>query len=156
MSGVEGGDVLPDGRVELGRDRPFTCRALSPHARRRRLVAECEEEPAEARVLFLAFSRKLSPARRVAFGGALVVALVGPFTLFRGLRHCDVLRLPFLRAVRVPRTPVPGGPRALFVSCAPATPLSAPVVAARPSATDVWLSPVRLNSSRMRDSRKTS
>ena len=43
--------MIPDERVELGRDRPFTCRALSPHARRRRLVAECEEEPAEPRVL---------------------------------------------------------------------------------------------------------
>src|SRR5207302_1140662 len=40
---------------------------------------------AEIRILFLAFSMKLSPARRVVFGGALVLAFVGLVNLFRGV-----------------------------------------------------------------------
>jgi len=40
---------------------------------------------AEARVLFLAFTMKLSPARRVVFAVALVLAVIGLVTLFRGI-----------------------------------------------------------------------
>src|SRR3954451_25397959 len=39
----------------------------------------------EVRILFLAFSMKLSPARRVVFGGALLLAFVGMIGLFKGL-----------------------------------------------------------------------
>src|ERR1700704_6669057 len=39
----------------------------------------------QVRVLFLAFSMKLSPARRVLFGGALLLALIGLINLFRGV-----------------------------------------------------------------------
>src|SRR3954452_757969 len=39
---------------------------------------------AEARILFLAFSMKLSPPRRIVFGAALIFALVGAVNLFRG------------------------------------------------------------------------
>ena len=38
----------------------------------------------EVRVLFIAFSMKLSPARRVVFGSALLFAFAGLFNLFRG------------------------------------------------------------------------
>ncbi|PYR39809.1 MAG: hypothetical protein DMF93_12850 [Acidobacteria bacterium] len=55
----------------------------------RRLVAE-------ARMLFMAFSMKLSPARRVVFGGALLLAVVGLVNLFRGFGIIEVGRLPFL------------------------------------------------------------
>ena len=48
---VECGHVVPDKRVQLGSDSSFPCRALSPHARGRRLFTESEEEPAETRVL---------------------------------------------------------------------------------------------------------
>lgn len=37
-----------------------------------------------ARLLFLAFAMKLSPARRVVYGVAILAALVGAITLFRG------------------------------------------------------------------------
>ncbi len=57
---------------------------------------------AETRVLFLAFSMKLSPARRVVFGGALVLALIGLFNLFRGIGIIEVLRLPFIGSIGVP------------------------------------------------------
>ena len=57
---------------------------------------------AEIRILFLAFSMKLSPARRVVFGGALVLALIGLFNLFRGVGIIEVLRLPFIGSIGVP------------------------------------------------------
>ena len=40
---------------------------------------------AEARVLFLAFTMKLSPARRVVYGAAVVLAVLGLINLFRGI-----------------------------------------------------------------------
>ena len=51
---------------------------------------------AEARILFLAFSMKLSPARRVVFGASLLFALIGLFNLFRGVGLIEVLRLPII------------------------------------------------------------
>ena len=45
---------------------------------------------AEVRILFLAFSMKLSPARRVVFGGALLLALVGMIGLFKGVGIVDL------------------------------------------------------------------
>jgi serine phosphatase RsbU (regulator of sigma subunit) len=51
---------------------------------------------AEARILFLAFSMKLSPARRIVFGGALLFALIGLIDLFRGIGLIEVLRLPII------------------------------------------------------------
>jgi serine phosphatase RsbU (regulator of sigma subunit) len=45
-------------------------------------------------VLFLAFSMKLSPARRVVFGGSLLLALVGLFNLFRGFGIIQIASLP--------------------------------------------------------------
>ena len=57
---------------------------------------------AEARILFLAFSMKLSPARRVVFGAALLLALIGLFNLFRGVGIIEILRLPFFGGVGVP------------------------------------------------------
>jgi len=57
---------------------------------------------AEARILFLAFSMKLSPARRVVFGAALMLAVIGLFNLFRGVGIIEILRLPFFGGVGVP------------------------------------------------------
>jgi serine phosphatase RsbU (regulator of sigma subunit) len=57
---------------------------------------------AEARILFLAFSMKLSPARRVVFGAALLLAVIGLFNLFRGVGIIEILRLPFVGGVGVP------------------------------------------------------
>src|SRR3954462_13469978 len=57
---------------------------------------------AEARILFLAFSMKLSPAGRVVFGGALLLAIVGLFNLFRGIGLIEILRLPLVGGIGVP------------------------------------------------------
>ena len=57
---------------------------------------------AEVRVLFLAFSMKLSPARRVVFGGSLLLAMVGLFNLLRGFGIIEIARLPFGISVGLP------------------------------------------------------
>jgi phosphoserine phosphatase RsbU/P len=56
----------------------------------------------EGRVLFLAFSMKLSPARRVLFGGALILALGGLFSLFRGFGIIEIASLPFGISIGLP------------------------------------------------------
>jgi serine phosphatase RsbU (regulator of sigma subunit) len=57
---------------------------------------------AEARILFLAFSMKLSPARRVVFGGALLLALVGLISLFKGIGIITIVRVPFIGGIGAP------------------------------------------------------
>jgi serine phosphatase RsbU (regulator of sigma subunit) len=56
---------------------------------------------AEVRILFLAFSMKLSPARRVLFGGALILAFIGLVNLFRGIGIIELVRLPFIGGVGI-------------------------------------------------------
>jgi phosphoserine phosphatase RsbU/P len=56
---------------------------------------------AEIRILFLAFTMKLSPARRVVFGAALVLAFVGLVSLFRGIGVVEIVRLPFLGGIGI-------------------------------------------------------
>jgi sigma-B regulation protein RsbU (phosphoserine phosphatase) len=55
-----------------------------------------------ARLLFLAFTMKLSPARRVLYGAALLLAAIGLFNLFRGIGIVEITRLPFVGGVGVP------------------------------------------------------
>jgi sigma-B regulation protein RsbU (phosphoserine phosphatase) len=57
---------------------------------------------AEARILFFAFSMKLSPARRAVFGGAIVLAFIGVANLFRGVGIIEVTRLPLIGGIGVP------------------------------------------------------
>jgi sigma-B regulation protein RsbU (phosphoserine phosphatase) len=57
---------------------------------------------AEARILFLAFSMKLSPARRVVFGGALLLALVGLISLFKGIGIITIVRVPVIGGIGTP------------------------------------------------------
>ena len=76
----------------------------------RRLVAE-------ARMLFMAFSMKLSPARRVVFGGALLLAVVELVNLFRGFGIIEVGRLPFL-SIGVPGPMFRAGTWSLLVAFA--------------------------------------
>ena len=71
---------------------------------------------AEVRILFVAFSMKLSPARRVVFGGALVLALVGLFNLFRGAGIIEILRLPLIGGVGVPGPLFQRGTWSLFIA----------------------------------------
>ena len=55
------------------------------------------------RLLFLAFTMKLSPARRVLYGAALVFAVIGIVNLFRGFDLEPVAALPIVDvAIRVP------------------------------------------------------
>jgi len=56
---------------------------------------------AEIRILFLAFTMKLSPARRVVFGAALVLAFVGLVNLFGGFGVVEVVRLPFIGGIGI-------------------------------------------------------
>ncbi len=53
------------------------------------------------RLFFLAFTLKLSPARRVLFGISLVMALIGLLDLFNGFGLVRVFVLPFI-AIRLP------------------------------------------------------
>jgi sigma-B regulation protein RsbU (phosphoserine phosphatase) len=57
---------------------------------------------AHARVLFIAFTMKLSPARRVVYGVALLLAAIGLFNLFRGIGIVEITQLPFVGGVGVP------------------------------------------------------
>jgi sigma-B regulation protein RsbU (phosphoserine phosphatase) len=56
----------------------------------------------QGRVLFLAFSMKLSPARRVLYGAALLLAIIGLINLFRGLGIIEIATLPFGIGLGVP------------------------------------------------------
>src|SRR3954464_11106386 len=73
---------------------------------------------AEVRILFLAFSMKLSPARRVVFGGALLLAVVCLVNLFRGIGLIEILRLPFIGGRGVPGPLFQRGTWWLFVAFA--------------------------------------
>lgn len=54
--------------------------------------------PLRLRHFFIAFTLRLSPARRALYIGALVIALTGIIRLFRGLTSTDIpLGLPFVR-----------------------------------------------------------
>jgi len=57
---------------------------------------------AEARILFFAFSMKLSPARRAVFAGAILLAFIGVANLFRGVGIIEVARLPLVGGIGVP------------------------------------------------------
>jgi len=57
---------------------------------------------AHARVLFLAFTMKLSPARRVVYGAALLLAIIGMVNLFHGIGLVEIAQLPFVGGVGVP------------------------------------------------------
>ena len=56
----------------------------------------------QVRGLFLAFSMKLSPARRVLLGGALLLALIGLINLFRGVGFIQIASFPFGIRLGVP------------------------------------------------------
>lgn len=54
------------------------------------------------RAVFLAFTMKLSPARRIVYGAALVLALLGLVNLFVGIGLIRVVDLPVFGALAVP------------------------------------------------------
>src|SRR5215472_17247604 len=57
---------------------------------------------AHTRAVFFAFTMKLSPARRMVFGAALVMALVGLINLFRGIGLVRLIEVPFFGGVGFP------------------------------------------------------
>ena len=57
---------------------------------------------AHARAVFMAFTMKLSPARRVVFGSALALALIGLINLFRGIGLIEVAAFPIVGGVGIP------------------------------------------------------
>jgi serine phosphatase RsbU (regulator of sigma subunit) len=59
--------------------------------------------PIEARLVFTAFTMRLSPARRVLYALAVVMALFGVLLLFRGVAPVEVLLFPFRIDVPLPR-----------------------------------------------------
>jgi serine phosphatase RsbU (regulator of sigma subunit) len=50
---------------------------------------------AQTKALFMAFTMKLTPARRLVYAIALVLAFIGLINLFRGIGIIDVAALPF-------------------------------------------------------------
>ena len=52
---------------------------------------------------------KLSPARRVVYGAALLLAVIGLFNLFRGIGLVEIAQMPFVGGVGVPGSAVPRG-----------------------------------------------
>jgi sigma-B regulation protein RsbU (phosphoserine phosphatase) len=73
---------------------------------------------AEVRILFLAFSMKLSPARRAVFGSALILAVVGLVSLFKGIGIIEVMRLPIVGGIGTPGPLFQTGTWSLFFAFA--------------------------------------
>ena len=73
---------------------------------------------AEARILFLAFSMKLSPARRVVFGSALLLALAGLIGLFKGIGIITIVRVPMIGGIGTPGPLFQAGTWSLFFAFA--------------------------------------
>jgi sigma-B regulation protein RsbU (phosphoserine phosphatase) len=73
---------------------------------------------AEARILFLAFSMKLSPARRVVFGSALLLALAGLIGLFKGIGIITIVRVPMIGGIGTPGPLFRAGTWSLFFAFA--------------------------------------
>ena len=73
---------------------------------------------AHARAVFLAFTMKLSPARRVVYGASLVMALIGLLNLFVGIGLIRVVDLPLLGELGVPGPIFRQGTWTLFLAFA--------------------------------------
>ena len=57
---------------------------------------------AQSRLFFIAFTSRLSPARRALFGVAMLCALIGLFELFSGFGLTSVPLIPFVLNISVP------------------------------------------------------
>jgi serine phosphatase RsbU (regulator of sigma subunit) len=68
------------------------------------------------KVLFLAFTLKLSPARRIVYAAALVFAFIGLVNLFRGIGIVQVMTLPFGVGVLLPGPLFTQGTWSLFIA----------------------------------------
>src|SRR5262245_42889172 len=79
------------------RDTAEAYRYFTRHIDRRQLEAGpwYRRWPAQIRVVFHAFTMRLSPARRVLYGVSVIAALLGLILLFRGFNRVTVLLFPF-------------------------------------------------------------
>jgi sigma-B regulation protein RsbU (phosphoserine phosphatase) len=68
------------------------------------------------RAVFMAFTMKLSPARRMVYAIALVMAVIGIVNLFRGIGIIRVAALPFGMSVGTPGPLFANGTFALFTA----------------------------------------
>jgi serine phosphatase RsbU (regulator of sigma subunit) len=92
----------------------FFTRHLDPDSlkdlpRRKRVLAY-------TRAVFLAFTMKLSPARRIVYGAALVMALVGLINLFQGIGFVRVVEFPLSGGIYVPGPEFYRGTWSLFLA----------------------------------------
>jgi len=69
-----------------------------------------------AKLLFLAFTMKLSPARRIVYAMALVFAFIGLVNLFRGIGIVQIMTLPFGVGVGLPGPLFRQGTWSLFIA----------------------------------------
>jgi len=69
-----------------------------------------------AKVLFIAFTMKLSPARRIVYAAALVFAFIGLVNLFRGIGIVQIMTLPFGVGVGLPGPLFTRGTWSLFIA----------------------------------------
>jgi serine phosphatase RsbU (regulator of sigma subunit) len=86
------------------RDTPEAYRYFSRGIDMRALDAKpwYKRWPSKARLLFIAFTMRLSPARRVLYGIALVSALLGLVSLFRGMAWVPFFLFPFEISLPLP------------------------------------------------------
>lgn len=79
------------------RDTAEAYRYFTRHVDTRRLEAQpwYRRWPQQARLVFSAFTMRLSPARRVLYGFSVAAALLGTIMLFRGVGPVRVLLFPF-------------------------------------------------------------
>ena len=73
---------------------------------------------AHTKLLFLAFTMKLSPARRIVYACALLLAFIGLVNLFRGIGIVQIMSLPFGVGVGVPEPLFRQGTWSLFFAFA--------------------------------------
>jgi serine phosphatase RsbU (regulator of sigma subunit) len=73
---------------------------------------------AQTRQLFVAFTMKLSPARRIVYAAALVMAFLGLINLFRAIGIVEIMTLPFGVGVGIPGPLFQQGTWSLFFAFA--------------------------------------
>jgi serine phosphatase RsbU (regulator of sigma subunit) len=86
------------------RDTAEAYRYFTRHADMRRLAAEpwYRRWPIQARLVFVGFTMRLSPARRVLYAIGILCALIGAVLLFRGFGPVRLFLFPFTISLPLP------------------------------------------------------
>jgi phosphoserine phosphatase RsbU/P len=87
------------------RDTAEAYRYFTRHVDRRQLEAApwYRRWPQQVRIVFSAFTMRLSPARRALYGVSVIAAVLGLILLFRGFGPVSMLLFPFHLNVLMPR-----------------------------------------------------